>query len=261
MTARELFSPPEFTELPCPVYLRIDDFATDSHCALHSHPWGQLSYSASGVMELNVQGQHYWSPPQYAVWMPPYVEHDATIRQAVAYHSAYIATNLCVDLPDKTCALTLSPLLKAILADFAARRVSIPQTEADQRLALVLLDQIRLAPCTANYLPSSDDAALTALLSALQREPGCNRTLVEWAQQLNLTERTLARRCQRELGMSFGEWRQRLRFLAAVSRLEAGERVQNVALDLGYSTASAFISMFQRQAGTTPDQYRRQRPF
>jgi hypothetical protein len=35
-------------------------------------------------MELNVQGQHYWSPPQYAVWMPPYVEHDAMIRQAVA---------------------------------------------------------------------------------------------------------------------------------------------------------------------------------
>jgi AraC-like DNA-binding protein len=73
-----------------------------------------------------------------------------------------------------------------------------------------------------------------------------------------VTERTLARRCQRDLGMSFGEWRQRQRFLAALPLLEAGRPVQTVALELGYSTSSAFIAMFQRQCGTTPDQYRRQ---
>ena len=57
--------------------------------------------------------------------------------------------------------------------------------------------------------------------------------------------------------MSFGEWRQRLRFLAAIEALESSRSVQEVAFDLGYSTASAFIAMFQRQAGSTPEQYRR----
>ncbi len=52
--------------------------------------------------------------------------------------------------------------------------------------------------------------------------------------------------------MSFSEWRQRLRFLHAVSLLEQGKTVQDVALDVGYSSASAFIVMFQQIAGTTP---------
>ena len=42
--------------------------------------------------------------------------------------------------------------------------------------------------------------------------------------------------------MSLGEWRQRLRFLCAIDRLEAGQPVQQIAFDLGYSTASAFIA-------------------
>jgi AraC-like DNA-binding protein len=58
--------------------------------------------------------------------------------------------------------------------------------------------------------------------------------------------------------MSFGEWRQRLRFLAAIEALESARSVQDVGFDLGYSTSSAFIAMFARQAGCTPEQYRRQ---
>jgi len=257
MPSSQRFEPPSFTELPYPVYLRIDDFATDTHCLSHRHAWGQLSYSASGLMELNIEGQNYLSPPQYALWIPPEAEHDAYIHQAVAYHSAFLDLSLCHDLPSTPCALTLGPLLKAILADFAQRRVLIPQTAADRRLADVLVDQIKLAPCTRNYLPGSNDTALASILAELQREPGSHRTQAQWAQQLHLTERTLARRCQRELGMSLGEWRQRQRFLAALPLLDAGHSVQTVALELGYSTSSAFISMFQRQAGTTPDQFRR----
>jgi AraC-like DNA-binding protein len=32
--------------------------------------------------------------------------------------------------------------------------------------------------------------------------------------------------------------------------------VQSIAHELGYSSASALIVMFQQQAGTTPDRYR-----
>ena len=73
-----------------------------------------------------------------------------------------------------------------------------------------------------------------------------------------MTERTLARHCQRELGMSLGEWRQRLRYLQAVDRLEADMSVQDIAFDLGYATASAFIAMFQRVTGMAPEQFRRE---
>jgi AraC-like DNA-binding protein len=258
MSSAIQYFPPDFKKLPSPVYLRLDAFATNGECVSHAHPWGQLSYCATGVMQLTIAGQAYLSPPQYGIWIPPDIEHEATVRQAVIYHSAYIDASLCGQLPEACCALEMTPLLKSILADFAARRMEIPSSAEDIRLAQVLLDQIKLAPVAHHYLPGSTDQALAQLLNALHHDPACTLSLQQWADRLHMTERTLARRCQRELGMSFSEWRQRLRFLTALNMLESGETVQGVALELGYSTSSAFISMFQRLSGTTPDQFRRQ---
>ena len=75
---------------------------------------------------------------------------------------------------------------------------------------------------------------------------------------MHVSERTLARQFIRELGISFGEWRLRLRFLQAIEALEGRQTVQQIAFDLGYASPSAFIAMFQRQARCTPEQYRRQ---
>ncbi|MDN6089372.1 MAG: helix-turn-helix domain-containing protein, partial [Enterobacterales bacterium] len=91
----------------------------------------------------------------------------------------------------------------------------------------------------------------------LESCPSDNTPLSVWAQRVYTTERTLSRRCQNELGMSFSEWRQRLRFLHALPLLEQGKTVQEVALEVGYSSSSAFIVMFQQISGTTPERYRK----
>lgn len=139
--------------------------------------------------------------------------------------------------------LTISNILKAILSDFAERDVNIPANEADVRLAQVLVDQLRQAPVHDCFLPYASSPGLLSVLEGMQVDPGDNRALAQWAQQVHVSERTLARQFARELGMSFGEWRQRLRFLAAIEALESSRSVQEVAFDLGYSTASAFIAI------------------
>ena len=83
------------------------------------------------------------------------------------------------------------------------------------------------------------------------------KTLAQWADGIHVSERTLARQFLKELGMSFGQWRQRLRFVASIEALDSTRSIQEIAFDMGYSTASAFIAMFQRQAGCTPEYYRR----
>ncbi|GGY21049.1 AraC family transcriptional regulator [Paludibacterium paludis] len=257
MSTENLLHPPQMERLPYPIHLRLARFPAGSRFVSHAHPWGQLNYSATGVMELDIGGRRFLSPPQYAIWIPPRVEHDAHIRQAVVYQSAYIDEAWCRDLPDAPKAIRIGSVVKAILADFALRDVSVPSTRADRRMARVLLDQIPLAPCSASYLPGSGDPLVSRLLDAWQRDPADSRTLARWADELHVTERTLARRCRVELGMSAGEWRQRQRYLHALTLLDAGLTVQNAALELGYGTASAFIAMFQRRGGVTPDQYRR----
>ncbi len=254
-----LLQPPDLTHLPYPVHLRMAQFPAGSRFVSHRHDWGQLNYSATGVMELMIDGKRFLSPPQYAIWIPPGAWHDAHIREAVTYQSAYIDADWCKDLPDSPRAIAISAVSRAILADFATRKVAVPQTPEDQRLAQVLLDQIHAAPCLESYLPASQDPLVARLLERLHADPGDNRTLAEWAAVLHVTERTLARHCRAALGMSIGEWRQRQRYLVALSRLDEGATVQSIALELGYGTASAFIVMFQRRGGMSPEQYRRDR--
>lgn len=247
----------DFHGLPAPVYFRYADFAADSHALEHRHPWGCLEYSAHGVMRMDIAGRRFMSPPQYAVWVPPQTPHSFYTPQPINYRAVLLAPELCTDLPKQGGTLAISEILKAILKDFAARDVQIPEGEADQRLAQVALDQLRQAPVQDCYLPYARNPELLRVLQALQAEPGNHQPLAHWAQQAHVSERTLARQFVRELGMSFGEWRQRQRFLAAIEALESTRSVQEIAFDMGYSSASAFIAMFQRQAGCTPEQYRR----
>ncbi|MFS2159968.1 helix-turn-helix domain-containing protein [Pseudomonas sp. Pseusp122] len=243
---------------PLFIYLRYGEFDADSYSDPHSHTWGQLNYASRGVMQIEVGGQRFLSPPQYGVWVPPGMEHSCYMRDAVVYRSVYIASEQCADFPGEPCTLEIGAILRAIFGDFAERDVRIPETPADIRLAQVLIDQLRSAPLQTRYLPYAQSSGLALVMQALQSDPSDNRTLAEWAQQVYVSERTLARQCLRELGMSFGDWRQRLRFLAAIEALDTRRTVQEIAFDMGYSSASAFIAMFQRQAGCTPEQYRRQ---
>ncbi|MCU1763786.1 helix-turn-helix transcriptional regulator [Pseudomonas sp. 14P_8.1_Bac3] len=247
----------DFSELPSPVYFRYADFDSHEYASAHRHPWGTLEYSANGVLHMEIGSSRFMSPPQYAVWVPPHVEHSFYSHQPINYRAVCLAPALCRQLPQEACTLAISDILKAILKDFAARDVKIPEYDADQRLAQVLVDQLQQAPVHECYLPYASSARLLGILEALQAEPGDNRPLSAWAQQIHVSERTLARQFVRELGMSFGEWRLRLRFLAAIEALDSRRSIQEIAFDMGYSTGSAFIAMFQRQAGCTPEQYRR----
>lgn len=244
--------------LPSPVYFRYADFAAHSHALAHRHPWGTLEYSAHGVMHMQIGGQRFMSPPHYALWVPPHTEHSFHSSQPIAYRAVCLAPALCQDLPAQACTLAISDILKAILKDFAARDVQIPERPADVRLAQVLVDQLQQAPVHTAYLPYASGPLLSQVLRALLADPANNRPLAEWAAGVHVSERTLARQCVRELGMSFGEWRLRARFLAALEALDSTRSIQEVAFDMGYSSASAFIAMFQRQAGCTPQQYRLQ---
>ncbi|MFN4091058.1 MAG: helix-turn-helix domain-containing protein, partial [Alphaproteobacteria bacterium] len=87
--------------------------------------------------------------------------------------------------------------------------------------------------------------------------PGDERGLDDWSRRAGASERTLARLFLAETGFTFGAWRQRLRLLAAMTRLAAGEPVTTVALDLGYANPSAFTAMFRRHMGAAPTRYLR----
>lgn len=242
--------------LPHPVFFRTDSLQPDSAYPRHRHHWGEFVYAFSGVMELKLTDRHYLAPPQYGIWLPPEVEHVGLNRHEATFCSLYLARERCRRLPREACALAVGPLLRALLDGLRARGIDTPRSAADARLVEVLVDELAAAPRQGTYLPTSEDPLLRPVIDALEARPDDPRSLAAWATQVHATERTLARRCQRDLGMSFGEWRQRLRVVRASALLEAGRSVESIALDLGYGSASAFIAMFRRMTGTSPSKFR-----
>ena len=224
--------------------------------SLEKHAWGQFVYSVKGVIELTVRNSCYAAPPDFGVWLPPETEHLAWADNDAAYFLLNIEATLCKNLPTVASIISVGAIAKAILLDLKKRGIQEPENEEDDRLMRVLIDQLSAGSCIENFLPMSNDPALKQVLEELCKNPGNNRSLLEWARHVNTTERTLARRCHRDLGMSFIKWKQRLRLSRALAMLSDGLTVQLVAQRLGYSTPSAFIAMFQKAMGATPNAFR-----
>jgi AraC-like DNA-binding protein len=55
--------------------------------------------------------------------------------------------------------------------------------------------------------------------------------------------------------MSYAQWRQQVRLLLALQLLALSKSVTQVAMELGYESPSAIISMFRKTLGTTPSRY------
>lgn len=248
---------PTNDEIPAPLWLRISDAPAESCYPVHEHAWGEFVYALNGVLEVKVDQHHFLTPPPYGIWLPPNLKHAGINRTDVTHSTLYVHESLCAALPKQAGILLTSALVPALLHHL--RQHPLPDHDPEHlRLLHVLLDQLRHAEWVGSYLPTTQHPALHSLLSYLQQSPADQSTLAQLAQRINMTERTLARYCQQELGMSLNEWRQRFKVMKAMSMLNENRTVESIALDLGYANASAFINLFKRWMRCTPDQFRKE---
>ena len=100
------------------------------------------------------------------------------------------------------------------------------------------------------------DARLKRLCKALLENPARSETLDEWAHAAGASPRTLSRLFSTEVGLSFTQWRQRVRFHNAMEAIVRGEPVGAVSRANGYASASAFTAAFRKVLGVTPGSLR-----
>lgn len=238
--------------LPRPVFARSESLPERTTTPRHSHPWAQLSYAISGVLRVHTDRGRFLAPPQRAILIPPGLLHEVSSSPHTEMRSLYIDYRAVAWAPSHCQVLAVSPLLRQLIRAFGALPVEYDEQGADGRLAAVLLDQLRAAPAIGYSLPWPSDARLRQVCEALYEQPDLSLNLVQWSERLQVSEKTLTRQFQRDTGLSFRAWRQRLRLLSALPLLEQGEPVTDVALACGYESTSAFIAAFGQQFGTTP---------
>ncbi len=243
--------------LPRPVLgqrLSLPNQAIHAH---HAHPWIQLSYAAAGVVTVETPRARFVAPPNRAVWIPPGLEHGVHCAAGTQIRSLYIAPAVVSCRPCEV--VEISPLLRELILAFSDVEVEYDEAGAEGRLVQVMLDQLAIAPACALMLPWPDDNALAGICHYLAAHPDCRQPMSHFSAPLGVSDKTLGRYFIRHTGMSFRQWRQRARLLAALPLLEQNLRITDVALECGYDSLSAFIAAFGDLLGCTPGEYVRRR--
>lgn len=243
---------PRFVTLPRPLVARVESLPPGTVTPWHSHAWWQLAWAMRGVMTLETRQGSYIAPPQRAILVPPGVEHQATNASRTEMRSLYLDCALMEWAAPRCRVLEMSALVRELILAVGLLPQEYDPNAANTRLIGVLIDQLATMPEVHLNLPLPEDPRLARICNHLQANPDDPRTMGEWAGLVGLSERSLARNFRLQTGMSFGDWRQRMRMLLALAALERGERVTRVALDAGYASASAFIAAFRKTFGVTP---------
>ena len=257
-TINPTFMPKLVEQLPSSVFVHYFHIAGGTETMTHQHDWGQVHLIKQGVLEMEVNGRKMVSPAGFAIWTPAQVPHRAFNRQDIEYCAINIDVSRSHHLPTQACMIALPPLVLAIIDDLVARKVDKIESHQDTCLTDVLLERLASAHQVDDFLPTTTDPLLQPILAELEANPANNCPLSEWAKSVFTTERTLHRRFQKHLRMSFNEWRQRLKVVTALQLLKQPDSISQVAYQLGYSDASAFIKMFRKHTGLTPSAYRQQ---
>ncbi|MES9994312.1 MAG: helix-turn-helix transcriptional regulator [Candidatus Thiodiazotropha sp.] len=221
----------------------------------HAHLRGQLLYAIRGVMRATTDKGAWLVPPAQAVWIPPGVMHEVEMTQSVSMRSIYIDPTYLKDLPQDCCVLRMTPLLRALILEASQIGNHYAADSGDWRLMRVIVDQLQRIEHFPFHLPFSQEPRIRKIIDALVADPADNQTLAQWALHVGASERTLGRLFLKHLGMSFGNWRRRLRLLEAMDRLADGVSVSQVAYELGYASPSAFIAMFRESLGISPARF------
>jgi len=244
---------PDAFELPA-VSLRLDTQQNDVEQPVHHHRKGQLVLALSGGVTCTVSKAMWMVPPHHAVWIPGGMPHSNRATDNARIFFLFIEPH-AAQMPDECCTLAISPLVRELIKYLADQPTAYSPQGPTARVAQVLLEQLVAAPVEQLYLPISEHPKLRRIADALVDDPANRNTLAQWAQELAMSERTLARLVARETGLTFGRWRQQLHLIVALRQLAAEESVQRVAGNLGYDSVTAFITMFKKALGQSPTQY------
>ncbi|WP_221801816.1 AraC family transcriptional regulator [Oceanobacter mangrovi] len=238
----------------CPLLYLAEQLESGSVRSRHHHPRGQLAWAASGVLKVITETGSWIVPSSHAVWIACHVEHEILVVSPASIRYLFIDPSVADRLPDQCQVMAVTPLLREMIIRLTSRDLLKPDCK-DRRLIDVVLDELGSLDTSPMHLPAGQDRRLQAVMALISRDPSDMRNLPELASEVGASPRTLERLFQNETGMSFRQWRSRLKLLEAVQRLGDGESSAAIALSLGYSSSSAFIAAFRKVFGQPPQSF------
>lgn len=253
-----------------PVRAKLHRLRSDTLVVPHSHPWGQLAFSTTGVTRLTAARGTYIVPPSRVLWIPPNVEHAVTVLEDSDLRTLYLhqepgrvgpGVPRAQQAPWQACrVLEVSALLRALVLEMSIRAddagpLSSDELARERLLSALVLDELRRARPVPLGVDLPTDKRLRSLCEAILNDPTRHDTLEGWARDSGASARTLSRLFRQELGTTFAQWRQQVLLSKALVLAARRVPMSHIAAELGYASASAFSAMVRRSVGEPPSRF------
>ena len=152
----------------------VDVTGTKAEVPDHSHRKGQLVFALGGGVTCRVPGGLWMVPPHCAVWVPGGMRHSNRATANARLFFVYIEPEV-VELPDRCCTLSISPLLRELIVALADQ--SADDDERENLLTRVLLRDLPRMAVQHLHLPLSPEPRLRRIATKLAEDPSDRSTL------------------------------------------------------------------------------------
>ncbi len=224
----------------------------------HRHDMHQLLYAFEGSVEVEGQVGRYKVPRQFAAWIPAGAVHRTSI-QKVASGSIFFTPDLVSSGGDSP-RIVPAPALMREMVIYAMRwpldRTDDPASSVYFKCLASLCDAW-IKEDVKLVLPASTDQK-TNLVMEFTRSNIATVTFRDVCRVTNMSERSLRRHFNRTAGVTWEEYRLRLRMWLAIEDLDRTTKpIGVIAADVGYDNPAAFAKAFRVMIGAGPSEYRR----
>ena len=232
--------------------------AIDLSMALDRHV---LLYSLEGLFLLETEHASWRLAPSRAAWIPAGTLLKATTIKQVRCTSLFFKRDFAEPLATGLSVFDVPPILREMVR-YSRRWAedALASEEERKRFFLTLLDLCRrqLEEGAQPALPKARSPELVQVLRYTQNNLAEPIRLEDAAREAAMSPRTLMRRLNSEIHMTWGQYLHVARMLHAMDLLARGTQVTETAFEVGYTSMAAFSTAFRRFTDATPTHYRAQ---
>ncbi len=190
-------------------------------------------------------------PENCAVWLPAGCVHETRMLTDVIFNSLYLNSSRRWRHIDCK-VIEITPLMRELILVGKTINLDAKLSRRNDFVMKLIFEELQNAKSSALPIPMPKEKRLLRLCRMVIEDPSLRTKFDQLvAEAAGGSTKTFARLFDRELGLSFREWRELVQIRHATAHLSRGISVKATASMLGY-TPSAFSVMLRRATGLTP---------
>jgi len=232
--------------------------AVDVSLALNRH---LLVYGIEGVFQIDTEVASWRLPPSRAGLVPAGQPVRTKIIKPVRCISVFFKDDFVSINADQCTVFNVSPLIQEMFKyTLRWNEHGAANTTLSDRFFLTLFDLCKEQMLSQSLftLPKAQSSELKYILDYTLNNLAEDLRLDELATLVAMSTRTLTRRFNSEIHMTWGQYLHQARMMRATDHLSSGMTVTETAFAVGFSNVSAFTTAFHRYAGMPPTQFQAQ---